>query len=225
MTSPCFASLRTAAIRIALLDPTTLGPLVGSANGYVSTSQIQVQVGATITTGDSGEQKNGDGAICAAFQDPDRLKDVQLTTELCDNDPQLKAMMTGGNILHNAGAVSGMQAPSTSGTLNVPVCFEVWTRAWDGSAQALPSMTSPNIAYWHWVFPCTYWTIDNFNLTNAIHTFPLKGRGSENTAITANGPFNDWPAGVRGITRCFGYGLDGTLPTATCAAIAVPSGS
>jgi hypothetical protein len=56
----------------------------------------------------------------------------------------------------------------------------------------------------------------------------VKGKSVENAAITANGPFNDWPiwtADNGGVTRCYGYFLDSALPSATCARIPVPSGS
>lgn len=232
MSQADYQSLRFVRIRVSKLDPTSFAPLVGTQNAYVSNGQIQVQVGTNVTTGDTGEQKNGNGDVCATFQDPDRLKNVTLALDLCAADPILRAFLTGGTLMTDPAHSNlpvGYQAPSVSGVLNAPVCFEGWTKAWDGGSQAVATSTSPNVAYWHWVFPNASFVEDTTTLSNGIATFPVKGISVENTAITANGPLNDWPLWVAqngGITRCYGYFLDGTtLPVVTDARIAVPSGS
>lgn len=232
MTQPDYQSLRFTRIRVSKIDPSTGAPLVGTTNAYVSNSQIQLQVGTNITTGDTGEQKNGNGDVCATFEDADRLKNVTLQLDLCSADTILRSFLTGGTLLidpAHASTAAGYEAPSTAGTLNAPVCLEGWTKAWDGGTQAIAASTTPNAAYWHWVFPWATFVEDTTTLNNGIHTFPMKGKSVENTGITANGPFNDWPLYVAqqgGITRCYGYFLDGTtLPAVTDARIAVPSGS
>lgn len=232
MSQADYQSLRVARLRVAKLDPTSFAPLVGTQNGYVSNSQIQVQVGTNVTTGDSFEQKNGDGATCATYTASDTLKNITLQMDLCSADPILRSFLTGGALLtdpaHSFLPV-GYQAPSVTATVTAPVSLEVWTRAYDGSTPAVPTSTSPNAAYWHWVFPNCTFTEDTTTLSNGIATFPVKGISVENTALTANGPFNDWPlwaAQNGGITRCYGYFLDSTtLPAVTDARIAVPSGS
>lgn len=232
MSQADYQSLRFSRIRVSKLDPTTNAPLVGASNGYVSNSQIQVQVSMNVTTGDTGTQKNGDGATCATFIDADRLTSVGLTMDLCSADPILRSFLTGGTLMtdptHSFLPV-GYMAPSVSGVLDFPVCLEGWTRAWDGSAAAIATSTAALTPYWHWVFPQVNFVEDTFTLANGIATFPVKGVATENPAITANGPFNDWPiwaADNGGVTKCYGYFLDSTtLPTVTDARIAVPAGS
>lgn len=232
MSQADYQSLRLTRIRLSKIDPNTGAPVIGATNGYVSNSQIQAQIGVTTIAGASGDQANGDGTVCATFQDPDRLKNVTITLDLCSADPITRSFLTGGQLLtdpsHTNTAV-GYQAPSTASTLNTPICFEAWTRAWDGNAQAIGPSTTPNVAYWHWVFPWATFVEDTTTLANAIGTFPCKGISVPNPSITANGPFNDWPiwvADAGGITQCYGYFLDGTAPpAATDARIPVPSGS
>lgn len=231
MSQPDYQSLRLARIRVSKINPTTGAPLVGASNGYVSNSQIQLQVGTNITTGDTGIQKNGNGDVCASFEDSDRLKNVTLALDLCSADAILRSFLTGGSLFTdatNSNIPFGYQAPSTAGTLNVPVCLEAWTKAWDGTQQAT-SVTAGAGSYWHWVFPWSTFVEDTTTLSNGIHTFPLKGKSVENAAITANGPFNDWGTilGANGgVTRCYGYFLDSTtLPAVSDARIAVPAGS
>lgn len=232
MSQADYQSLRFVRIRVSKLTSGTGAPLAGASNGYVSNSQIQCQVSVNVTTGDAFEQKNGNGETCATSTDADRLKSIGLTMDLCSSDPILRSFLTGGTLLTDPGHSNlpvGYQAASAAGTLDSPVCLEGWTKAWDGTVQAVSTSTSPNASYLHWVFPYAKFVEDTTTLNNGIATFPVKGISVENAGITANGPFNDWPLWVAqngGITRSYGYFLDGTtLPTVTDARIAVPAGS
>jgi hypothetical protein len=232
MTQPCYQSLRAVRIRASKINSSTGAPTVGASNGVVSSAQIQAQIGITITTGDTGTQKNGDGVTCATFTDPDTLKNVTIALDLCSADPILRGILTSGTIFTDpahASIAAGFQSLAV-GSSPTPVCFELWTRAWDGSSQTSSTTTFGNgvAAYWHWVFPWTTWVEDQTTLSNGIHTLPLKGTGVANSAITANGPFNDWPTYVAqngGVTQPYGYFLDSQLPSATCGFTAVPAGS
>lgn len=231
MTQACYQSLRAVRIRAAKIDSATGAPTAGASDGVVSSAQIQVQIGINLETGDTGTQKNGDGTVCASFTDPDTLKNVTLSMDLCSADPVLRGILTSGTVLvdpAHSSLPAGFQALAI-GSHPDPVCFEVWTRAWDGGAQVNNSSSFAGSAnYWHWVFPWTTWVEDQTTLSNGIHTFPLKAVGVENTGITANGPFNDWPTYVAqngGITKSYGYFLDNAVPAATCGYTAVPSGS
>lgn len=232
MSQADFQSLRVSRIRVSKLDQTTFAPLVGTQNAYVQDCQIQLQLSMNVTTGDSFEQKTGDGSICATKTDSDRLKSCAISMDLCSADPILRSFLTGGTLFtdpsHSFLPV-GYQAPAGTGTLNNHVCLEAWTIAYDGSAVASATSTSTSAPYWHWVFPNASFVEDTTTLSNGFATFPVKGTSVDNPAITSNGPLNDWPiwaANNGGVTTCYGYFLDGTtLPTVTNARIAVPSGS
>jgi hypothetical protein len=230
MSTPnCFGSLRLERLRLAILNDTTGAPSSGSTNGYVTDSQILVRRTPVIEEGEEFTQKNGAGRICQSAQDDSVLKRATLQVQLCEANPVLESFFTAGATFSSGGNVIGVQAPA-AGTANTrKLCLEGWTAAWDGDAQAVPAYTSPNPAYWHWVWPLTRsWVFNDLDLGNGIHVFQFNGIAEENSAITANGPFNDWPApvaGPGGVTRIEGRFLDATLPSVTCATISVPSGS
>ena len=58
--------------------------------------------------------------------------------------------------------------------------------------------------------------------------FTYTGQSTDNSAITLNGPFNDWPSYIAdegGVTTAMGWFQDGTIPANTTALESVPSGS
>jgi hypothetical protein len=76
------------------------------------------------------------------------------------------------------------------------------------------------------VFPKVTFQIGQNTLEDAFASIVVNGYSSENSNITANGPFNDWPtdiAAAGGVTSSMGFFLDTAIPTASCEAIAVTS--
>lgn len=227
MSNACFSVVDACAIRIAQLS-TAGAPSTGANKGFISDAQIKVDIGLELDTGAEFIQKNGCGNICAIVKEPDKIKRSTITMDLCKFDFEMMSLLCDGTLFSSAGHGVGYEPPSVSAGDPDPVCFEVWCKAWDSAAQAIPTFTTPNAAYIHFVVPFAKFTQNPFTLANGITTFTVKGDGSENTAITANGPWNDWPsviAGGGGITHVYGVFLDATLPTATCGFQTVPSGS
>jgi hypothetical protein len=224
----CYGSLQVCAIRVARLE-TSGAPDNGAGNGYVSDALISLQVGVELTTGDDLEQKNGCGAICQSFKDCDRIKRLTFTMNLCQLDAELIELLTGATLLQDlpgTGEAIGWMFPAVDAACPDGVSLEVWTKAWDGSEQATPTYLSNAAGYWHWVFPRTKWVMGQVTMENGIMVVPVTGFGEENSSITADGPFNDWPVEVAnqgGITRVGGVFLDDELPTASCGYISVTS--
>lgn len=226
MSAPtCYSSIQLCAIRVAELNSAG-SPISGANRGYVSDAPIKLDIGVELEEGDEFIQKNGCGAICVNYKDQDKIKNVTLGLELCSLDSQLISLLVGGDTFSSGGNVIGMQLPAVSGSNDNGVCLEAWSKAWDGTAQAVPSFTSPNAAYYHWVFPKVKWSLGNITLENGVAVVPVNGVGSENSRVTTNGPFDDWPspiANAGGITRVAGWWLDDDLPTASCGFISVTS--
>lgn len=226
----CFGSLQTLAVRVAKLDANG-SPDTGT-NGYVTDAIIDGTIGAEIEEGDEFTQKNAQGAICQTFKDCDRFKRANVELNLCHLDAELLEMLVGGSVIRDlagpgVGDAIGYEVPSASGECPNGVCLELWTKAWDGSSQATPTFAGgTTIVYFHFVLPKVKFQIGDLNFENDFMTIPVTGFGDENPRITANGPFDDWPADVAsrgGITGALGFFLDTTLPTVTCGAIDVPS--
>jgi len=219
--APCLSSIRAERLRVSKL--TSGGaPLAGPDSGYVSDAQVSVDVSLEIEEGDEIIQKNGAGRLCATFKDVDRIKSATVDIDLCQLDAELLAMLTGGVVIGTP--PTGFMPPSGTEDLDIRVCVEVWTRAWEGGRQAvMPDGTTA--AFWHYVFPSVKFTTGDFTLDENTHIMPVSGTSSENPQITPDGPFNDWPMDVQdvgGITRVYGAFLDGPPPDANCGAIPVP---
>ena len=230
MPSPsCYGSARITTVRIAELDPDTLAPLPGADNGLTIDHQILLSFDPVLRTGEEIEQVNGDGELCISLQEDDQLKRFTVRLQVCRKHPVLDSKLTGASLFTDAGSPVGAQAPAAGASLSSPVCIEAWTRAIEVTAQAVAPVTSPDLSYWHYVFPYVHGMVPgSTELGSGAHLFEYNGRADENGAITANGPFNDWPdyvADAGGVIRSVGWFLDGPPPTAACAPIAVPSGS
>lgn len=225
MSGHCVATIELAAIRVATL--TSAGqPSGGASNGYISDNTIKMSIGAELATGTDIESRNGVDAICQALKRPDRVKRLNLALDLCVLDAELLDVMAGFDPFSSGGNTIGARWPAINAEPPL-VCLEAWSKAWSDDEQATPPFTTPSAAYLHWVFPRTQWHVGDFDLTaTEFVPIPLEGQSFENSRITSNGPYNDWPAGVSGpggCTRIGNWFFDATLPTAVCGYTTVPA--
>ena len=104
-------SLFALGIRVTKLGPTG-APLPGARNSYVSDALVQAQLGLEYEDGDEIVQKNGAGLVCLTYKAPDSLKRGTIEgLQICQPDPNLLAMMVGGNVLMEGDREVGYQAP------------------------------------------------------------------------------------------------------------------
>lgn len=228
MSQACFTSVDVCAIRVSKLTSAGMAD-EGASNGYVSDSQIKVDIGLEIEEGAEFIQKNGCGQIITIVKEPDKIKRATLSLDLGKLDFELLQLMCGG-ILHSDTSARGIgyQPPAVSGGQPDPIAFECWAKAYDDDNQSVPAFTSPNVAYLHFVLPFVRCTQAPFTLENGITVFTVTGNGSENSALSADGPFNDFPARIAeggGISRVYGVFLDSNIPTASCGYVSVPTAS
>lgn len=224
MSSTCIASVDLCAIRVSKL---TAGgaPLTGANNGYVSEGAIKLEIGVEVETGEEKTIKNGCGTLMSVLKDPDTSKGLTLATDLSQLDAYLNEMLAGSQTFTSGGNAIGFQFAAV-GSTPTPVCFEAWSKAWEVDRQLVAPFTTPNPTYIHWVFPNTQWVQGQLTAEHDIAVVPLTATGKENPQITANGPFDDWPAAVAavgGVTRIGGWFYDSAIPAVTCDRIAVTS--
>lgn len=226
----CFAPLQACRTRVAALESNG-APDEGPDNGYVTDALIDIQIGFEIEEGIDISQKNGCGVICQTFKDDDKIKRATVALNLCTLDFELIWLMVGGDLFTTGGDTFGWQPPKVDDPAPNGFCLEVWAKAWDGAQQASPTSTGSAAAYFHFVFPLTKAQIGDFTVEGENFTvIPVNGFSTENSNITANGPFDDWPAAVAGpggITSCMGVWLDpeSALPDAACGFVPVTGGS
>jgi hypothetical protein len=143
------ASVSGVAIRVTTLN---VDGSLKETESYTSKSFIRVSFTPEYEEGDEITEKNADGTVCVSFKAPDTLKRVTMEVAVCDPDPVLSSMLSGGVIL--SGDVDGDDEPLGWASAEVGedpsgdgVAVEVWSRA---IVDGKPASTNP---YFHWVFP------------------------------------------------------------------------
>jgi hypothetical protein len=150
------ASVQGVAIRVTTLNSN--GSLKATES-YTSKSFIRVSFTPEYEEGDEITEKNADGTVCITFKAPDTLKRATMEIAVCDPDPVLAQLLSGGVLLAadvTRGTGAGTTAAEPVGWASAQVgedpsgdgvAVEVWSRAIiDGK----PAQPNP---YFHWVFP------------------------------------------------------------------------
>lgn len=185
MTYNGAGSLFALGIRVTKLGPTG-APLPGARNSYVSDALVQAQLGLEYEDGDEIVQKNGAGLVCLTYKAPDSLKRGTIEgLQICQPDPNLLAMMVGGNVLMEGDREVGYQAPEV-GTDPTPygVSVELWTNAIIDGAQA---------GYFWWAVPRAKLRPNgSLTMSGTDPMVPeLQGTCTQNPNWL-DGPANDW---------------------------------
>lgn len=222
-TPICYASKDIVRVRIATLTQSG-APRNGAGNGYVTDATVSVQRTPRVDAGQETTQRNGGGVVCQYTSDCDTVVGQDLTVALCTNDLKLISMMTGAYAPTDGTGTMGYLERGLNDGCPDPVCFEWWSVAWDGGAQAVIS-GAPQ--YFHRVVPWVTFVHDQTTYERGLQVVTLKGKGNENGSITVNGPYNDWPTPIvtgDGLKdRSFGEWREATVPAAACATITVTS--
>lgn len=208
------ATLYAVALRVARLGPTGLTP-AGASNMYVTNQLVKVTFTPVYEDGDEFVKKDGQGNSCLDIRADDTFKRVDINSvELCNEDPELVEILSGGAIITDTGDTIGYSAPDV-GAAATPngVSLEVWTKRFvDNQPAALP--------YAHYVFP----KVKLKPLQKSIELGPMatdfEGQGFEN-ANWGNGPNNDWPTGVES-GKCWQWIAEATAPTGALGYQATP---
>ncbi len=149
------ASIQGVSIRVTRLDAT--GNLMGGAgNSYTTSAFMRVSFTPEYEEGDEITEKGANGIVCVTYKAPDTLKRITMELAICEPDPELSALISGGLLLRkNLGTAGqpnnksvGWAAPGVGDDpAGNGVAIEVWSHAVkDGKkAGVLP--------YFHWIFP------------------------------------------------------------------------
>lgn len=149
------ASIQGTAIRVTRLDATG-NPLNGPGDSYTTSAFMRVSFTPEYEEGDEITEKSANGIVCVTYKSPDTLKRITMELAICEPDPELTNLVSGGILLRkNLGTFADQNVksigwaspavgddPSGNG-----VAIETWSLAIkDGKkANVLP--------YFHWVFP------------------------------------------------------------------------
>lgn len=211
------ASIQGVSIRVTRLDAT--GALMnGPGDSYTTSAFMRLSFTPEYEEGDEMTEKSANGAICVSYKAPDTLKRLTMELAICEPDPELTALLSGGLLLRkNYGSSLADSAASTlsigwasPGVGDDPagngVAIEAWSFAIKGGKK---DETDP---YFHWVFPYVKMrqsgdrVIENGMLAN---TFEGYGLGN---ALFADGPDGRWEFPVS-TERPYSYARADWAPT------------
>lgn len=149
------SSIQGVAVRVTRLDATG-NPLNGPGDSYTTHAFMRVSFTPEYEEGDEITEKSANGAVCVSFKSPDTLKRITMEFAICEPDPELTALISGGILLRkNLGTFAspdhksvGWASPAVGDDPSGNgVAIEAWSRA---IVDGKPSATLP---FYHWVFP------------------------------------------------------------------------
>lgn len=212
------ASIQGVSIRVTRLD--SAGNLMtGPGDSYTTSAFMRISFTPEYEEGDEITEKGANGVVCVTYKAPDTLKRITMELAICEPDPELSALLSGGLLLRkNLGSSEdpnlksvGWAAPGVGDDpAGNGVAIEAWSHAVkDGKrAGVLP--------YFHWVFPFVKMrqsgdrviengllanTFEGYGLGNASFQSGIDGRWE--FPVAAERPYayarTDWaPTGLNG---------------------------
>jgi hypothetical protein len=171
------ASIQGVSIRVTRLD--AAGNLLnGPGDSYTTSAFMRVSFTPEYEEGEEITEKGANGVVCVSYKAPDTLKRITMELAICEPDPELSALLSGGLLLRKT--VNG-QVQSVGWALPAVgddpagngVAVECWSHAVKNGkrASALP--------YFHWIFPYAKFrqsgdrVIENGLLANTFEGYAL----------------------------------------------------
>ena len=149
------ASIQGVSIRVTRLDAN--GNLLnGAGDSYTTSAFMRVSFTPEYEEGDEITEKSANGSVCVTYKSPDTLKRITMELAICEPDPELTNLVSGGLLLRkNLGTFSqqnnksiGWAAPAVGDDpAGNGVAIEVWSLAIKDGKKAA------SLPYFHWVFP------------------------------------------------------------------------
>lgn len=149
------ASIQGASIRVTRLD--AAGNLLNEpGDSYTTSAFMRISFTPEYEEGDEITEKSANGSICVSYKAPDTLKRITMELAICEPDPELTALISGGLLLRKDLGVGGNVQNRSIGwaapgigddPAGNGVAIEAWSFAVkDGKRAAI-------LPYFHWVFP------------------------------------------------------------------------
>jgi hypothetical protein len=149
------ASIQGVSIRVTRLDAN--GNLLnGPGDSYTTSAFMRTSFTPEYEEGDEITEKSANGSVCVTYKSPDTLKRITMELAICEPDPELTNLISGGLLLRkNMGTFAAPNSRSIGwaapGVGDDPagngVAIEVWSHAIKDGKRAA------QMPYFHWVFP------------------------------------------------------------------------
>jgi hypothetical protein len=184
------ASIQGVGIRVTRLD--AFGNLLnGPGDSYATSAFIRTSFTPEYEEGDEITEKSANGTVCVSYKSPDTLKRITIELAICNPDPELTALASGGILLRKeTGGVTRSAGWASPGVGDDPsgygVALEVWSRAIrDGK----PTNEDP---FFHWLFPYVKMRLSGDRaIENGLLATTFEGFGLGNVSF-GSGPDGRW---------------------------------
>ena len=151
------ASIQGVSIRVTRLD--AAGNLLNEpGDSYTTSAFMRISFTPEYEEGDEITEKSANGAICVSYKAPDTLKRITMELAICEPDPELTNLVSGGLLLRkNLGSDSTTNANFKSvgwaspGVGDDPAGNGVAIEAWSFAVK--DGKRAASLPYFHWVFP------------------------------------------------------------------------
>lgn len=184
-------------VRVAALD-TDCSPLGGNGSGWVTTGLVTMTATPDIEEGTVFEPKTACGSIAYTYEEPDRVKRVNLAGEFIFHDLEAMELMFGGSVILGAGGgdfageVIGYAVPNYTETANNGVYFEVITQvSGEGAGDCIASGSGFPTYFGH-IFGKVKMAIGERTFENDVARLSFTGKATANPNLF-DGPWNDFP--------------------------------
>jgi len=182
------ASIQGVSVRVTRLDAT--GALSNEpGDSYTTSAFMRLSFTPEYESGDEIVEKSANGSICVSYQAPDTLKRVTMELAICEPDPELTHLLSGGLLLRkNYGTYAspdrksiGWSSPAIGDDpAGLGVAIECWSFA---VADGKRAGTNP---YFHWVFPyCRLRLSGDRVIENGMIATTFEGYGLGNSLFSS----------------------------------------
>ena len=182
------ASIQGVSIRVTRLD--AAGNLLNTpGDSYTTSAFMRLSFTPEYEEGDEIVEKSANGVICVSYKAPDTLKRVTMEVAICEPDPELSQLMSGGLLLRkNLGSYAapdrksiGWAAPAVGDDpAGNGVAIEVWSFAVKEGKRAA------TLPYFHWVFPfCRLRQSGDRVIENGMMASTFEGYGLGNSTFSS----------------------------------------
>jgi hypothetical protein len=181
------ASIQGVSIRVTRLDAS--GNLLNEpGDSYTTSAFMRLSFTPEYEEGDEITEKGANGAVCVTYKSPDTLKRITMELAICEPDPELTQLLSGGLLLRkNLGTFAepdrksvGWSSPSTGDDpAGNGVAIETWSHA------IIDGKKASTLPYFHWVFPYAKLRLSGDRvIENGLLANTFEGYGLGNTAFS-----------------------------------------
>lgn len=208
------ASIQGVSIRVTRLDASG-NLLTGPADSYTTSAFMRISFTPEYEEGDEITEKGANGVVCVSYKAPDTLKRITMELAICEPDPELTALLSGGLLLRKDISDSGTANVrsigwSSPGVGDDPAGNGVAIEAWSWAVK--DGKRAGVLPYFHWVFPYAKFrqsgdrVIENGLMAN---TFEGYGLGNVNFGSGIDGRW-EFPVAAE---RPYSYARSSWAPT------------